>query len=230
MLISPMLWSSSYLLSTLLTWNKGEMEWRSFFVKHWRNCPGELWWQFSSQSCCDFSFYLGILPRSKGTKAQAAELMTAVSCMELSHHNHPNQIKCFTFLSKVISATAATTREQAEHSACHSSFANPPVLAPPLTQASWHSAAAARAQQDTHCTGHTLHDHPKKANCNLSSLKMSNLEALQGDHRLSLQSGSQHEWALRFAPCIPSPASQFHNHIPHCGCQRMKGQLQLMQL
>jgi len=69
----------------------------------------------------------------------------------------------------------------------------------------------------THCT-----DHPKKANYNLISLKMLNLWARQGDRHLSLQSGSQHEWALRFAPCIPSPAAQLHNHIPHCGCQGLK--------
>lgn len=53
----------------------------------------------------------------------------------------------FPVLSKVISATAATTREQAEHEACSSSCANPPALAPPLALASPHSCAAAPTQR-----------------------------------------------------------------------------------
>lgn len=77
----------------------------------------------------------------------------------------------FPVLSKVISATAATTREQAEHDACNSSCANPPVLAPPLALASPHSSAAAQ----THCLPQRL-GHPQKNTC---SFRAQN--AQQGD-------------------------------------------------
>lgn len=70
----------------------------------------------------------------------------------------------FPVLSKVISATAATTREQAEHDACNSSCANPPVLAPPLALASSHSSAAARIHRLPQRLGH-----PQKATRSFSA-------------------------------------------------------------
>lgn len=77
----------------------------------------------------------------------------------------------FPVLSKVISATAATTREQAEHDACSSSCANAPVLAPPLAPASLHSSAAARTQRLPQRLGH-----PQKATRGFNAQN-----ALQGD-------------------------------------------------
>lgn len=109
------------------------------------------------------------------------------SCVKPSNHNYPNQTKRFTVLSKVISATAATTREQAEHNACNSSLE---ILLP------WHlpSPRLPRIpllQQEPSGSPHM--GQPQKDTPNFTCLKMPNPSAQHGDHHLTPQKGWKHE-------------------------------------
>lgn len=83
----------------------------------------------------------------KQKQEQLSCLCYKLSLCETEQPQLSKSLQMFPVLSKVISATAATTREQAEHDACNSSCANPPVLAPPLGPAASHSCAAARTRR-----------------------------------------------------------------------------------
>lgn len=94
----------------------------------------------------------------KQKQEQLSWLCYKLSLCETEQPQVSKSLQMFPVLSKVISATAATTREQAEHDAYNSSCANPPVLAPPLAPASPHCSAAARTQRLPQHLGH-----PQKA-------------------------------------------------------------------